>query len=95
MTSKPAATLDLAVREAIVNFYQRDPAEPLVTIPIGEMVSSLVYFAVEIAMTIPAGPYRENAMKHIRDLVTAAEISIASGRSVGVVMAEKRGEKLN
>lgn len=95
MSSNRPATLDLAVRKAIVDFFQTDSGEDIVTIPIGETVSALVYFAVEIVMTIPAGPYRENAMRHIRDLVAAAEASIASGKSVGVVMAERRGERLN
>lgn len=95
MSSKPPATLDLAVRQAIVDFFQTDRGEDIVTIPIGETVGSLVYFAVEIVMTIPPGPYRQNALSHLRDLVAAAEVSIASGKSVGAVLAERRGERLN
>lgn len=95
MNIKPAATLDLAVREAVVAFYQSHPQQQAVTIPIGEALGSLIFFAVEIAMSIPPGPYRDSTLDHIRDLVAASEVSIATGRSVGAVMAEKRGEKVN
>lgn len=87
--------LEMALREAVVQHYQHDLADDLVEIPIGEAVSALVFFAVEIAMAIPRGPHRENTIKHIRDMISASEISIESGKSIGTIMAEARGERLN
>jgi hypothetical protein len=87
--------LDLALREAVVGHFQSRPNEAMVAIPIGETVGSLVFFAVEIVMAIPEGPHRKEALDHLRELITASEVSISTGKSLGIVMAEKRGVKIN